>query len=355
VLTAEIRAPLRGLTLDLALEVEAGECLALVGPSGSGKTSALRVIAGLHRPEDGLIVCAGEVWLDTDGGIEEPPERRRCGFVFQDYALFGTMSVWRNVAYGLRERNGERRREAAIAALRRFEIAALADARPATLSGGERQRVALARALACGPRALLLDEPLAALDASTRSHAARQLRVLMAEAGVPSILVTHDFDEAGALADRVAVLEAGRIVQAGPAADLAAAPASAFVADLIGAIVLRGHARARPDGLTEIELDGGGSATSTETGRNGPVAVTLHPWEITLEPGPAAATSSARNRIQARVESVVAVGNRVRVALDGPQPLVAEITPEAVRELGLTPGVPVVATWKASATKLVER
>jgi molybdate transport system ATP-binding protein len=353
-LRAEVWTHLRAFDLDLAVEVKAGECLAIVGPSGAGKSSALRAIAGLRKPDTGRIACGDEVWLDTRDGTDTPPDRRRCGYLFQDYALFDTMKVWRNVAYGARDVPRGDRRAAALGALERFGVEALADTMPATLSGGERQRVALARTLASAPNALLLDEPLAALDASTRAHAARSLRILMREAGVPSILVTHDFEEAVSLADRVAVLEAGRIVQVGAAQELAASPASAFVADLIGAIVLRGRARPRADGLTEIELDGGGVALSTEAGR-GEVAVTLHPWEITLEPEGAAIASSARNRIPAEVGSVVALGNRVRVALDASQPLVAEVTPEAVSELKLAPGLGVTATWKASATRLVER
>jgi len=210
----------------------------VVGPSGAGKSSLLRAVAGLLRPRAGRIDCGGETWLATDAGIDLAPERRRCGYVFQDYALFGHLSAWRNVAYGLDRLPRSQRRARSLELLDRFGIAALADARPTTLSGGERQRLALARALAPRPHALLLDEPLAALDATTRAGALRELARLIPAAGVPTLLVTHDFAEASTLADEVAVVERGRILQRGAAADLAAAPASAFVADLTGSTVI---------------------------------------------------------------------------------------------------------------------
>jgi molybdate transport system ATP-binding protein len=354
-LRAEIGLLLRELEIDVELELEESECLALVGRSGSGKTSILRAVAGLLRPRRGRIEWNGQPWFDAERGVDQPPERRRCGFVFQDYALFPHLNTWRNVAHGLGEVPRSRRRELALAALRRFGIEQLANARPAELSGGERQRVAIARALAPGPRLLLLDEPLSALDASTHAHALRELREVISEAGVPTILVTHDFEEAAGIAGRIAVLETGRVVQAGTAGEVAAQPASAFVADLIGSVVLLGEARARSDGLTEITLDGGGTVLSTDAGRAGRVAISVHPWEITLEPLPAATTpSSARNRFAGRVRSITTIGNRVRVGLEGAQALVAEVTAGAVADLDLQPGSEVLATWKAAATRVVE-
>ena len=355
-LEARIQTTLRSLHLSVELAAEPGRVLAIVGPSGAGKTSILRTVAGLLRPGSGRVSCSEIDWLDTDAGIDLPPERRRCGYVFQDYALFGHMSAWRNVAYGLSELPRARRRERALELLGRFGLEELADARPTTLSGGERQRLALARALGPRPQALLLDEPLSALDASTRAHATRQLRDLAEQAAVPTLLVTHDFEEASALADEVAVIEAGSVVQQGPADALAAAPASAFVADLTGSVVLSGTARTAAGGLTEVELDGGGVATSTDPGTpEGAVAVSIHPWEIALEPPDAAVEGSPRNRLPAKVRTVTTIGNRVRVGLDAGQPLVSEVTPAAREELGLRPGARVVAVWKASATRVVSR
>jgi molybdate transport system ATP-binding protein len=212
--------------------------------------------------------------------------------------------------------------------------------------------VALARALARSPRALLLDEPLSALDPRTRARASRSLAEVLRSAGVPALLVTHDFGEAALLGDRVAVIDAGRVVQTGSARQLAAAPASAFVADLTGAVVLVGDARPGPDGLTVVAVDGGGEVTSTDPG-GGRVAVSVHPWEIALAAADATVEGSAQNRLLGTVSSVTHVGNRVRVGVEAAQPLVAEVTEPAVRELGLRPGLRVAATWKAAATRLV--
>jgi len=356
VLRLEAATPLGDVALDVAVAVAAGEVLALAGPSGAGKTSALRVAAGLLRPERGRVTCGDEVWLDTARGVDRPPEARRCGYVFQEYALFPHLSAWQNVAYPLRGvRRGERRRRA-LALLDRFGLAARADAMPRTLSGGERQRVALARALARQPDALLLDEPLSALDARTRAEAARTLAALLREAEAPAVLVTHDFAEAAELADRVAILDRGQILQSSTPDELAARPVTAFVADFTGAVVLTGVARRGAAGLTVVALDGGGEVTTTDAGE-GPVAVRVFPWEIALDarrqdltPG-----SSARNRVEAEVVSVVEVGGRARVALAAGQPLVAEVTAPSARALGLVPGARVAASWKATATRLTRR
>jgi molybdate transport system ATP-binding protein len=351
-LRVEARTRLGAFELDAAIEAPEGRCLAIAGPSGSGKSTLLRIAAGLLRPSHGRVVRGDEVWLDTESGRNLAPEQRGCGYVFQDYALFGHMQVWQNVAYGLRGLSRAERRRRADELLERFGIAALAGARPATLSGGERQRVALARALAPAPRALLLDEPLSALDARTRASASRELASVLRDAAVPALLVTHDFTEAAVLGDRVAVIDGGRIVQEGTAGELAAAPASAFVADFTGAVVLTGVAREGPGGLTLVDLDGGGVAASTDR-RVGPVALSMHPWEIALEPAGAHAEGSAQNHLQAEVVTVTEVGNRVRVGLTAPQPLVAEVTGAAVGGMHLAPGVRVTASWKATATRLV--
>ncbi len=353
-LSLALEARVGAVDLDVALDVEDGRCLALAGPSGAGKTSVLRAVAGLLRPARGEVACDGETWLDTARGVDLPPERRRCGYVFQDYALFGHLSAWRNVAYGLRGVPRARRRAEALALLDRFDVAALADHRPARLSGGERQRVALARTLAAQPSALLLDEPLAALDARSAAAAGRELARLLRELRVPAILVTHDFAQAALLGDEVAVIDAGRIVQRGSASQLAASPASAFVADLTGAVVLRGRAQADADGLARIALDGGGEVVATASA-SGEVAVAVHPWEIELSPHGSAPLGSARNRLDVEVVAVTTIGTRVRVGLAAPQPLAAELTEASAARLGLEPGVRVVASWKAAATRVLPR
>ena len=354
-LRLEARTRQGDFELDLTLEVEAGRCLALAGPSGAGKTTALRIAAGLIRPDAGRVTCGEQTWLDTTHGIDVAPERRRCGYVFQDYALFPHLRVWQNVAYGLRELPRSQRRRHAETLLERFGMRELADARPATLSGGERQRVAVARALARSPRALMLDEPLSALDARTRASAARELGGVLREAGVPTLLVTHDFAEAAQLGDEVGVIDAGSIVQRGTATELAAKPRSPFVADFTGAVVVTGQARAGHDGLTVVDLDGGaGTASSAEPHAGGRVALSIYPWEITLLPATGQAEGSAQNRVAAEVVSVTAVGSRVRVGLEAGQPLTAEVTQTAADALGLVPGARIVASWKAAATRLVD-
>jgi len=329
---------LRAFRLEIALEVGT-ETVALVGPSGAGKTTVLRVIAGLVRPEHGAVSVGDDLWLDTRTGVSLPPERRSVGLVFQEYALFPHMTVAENVAYGGRARVAE--------LLERFRLAPLAQARPAELSGGERQRVALARTLAREPCVLLLDEPLAALDTETRASLRAELSERLRELGLPTLLVTHDYGDAAALADRIGVLAEGQIVQLGTAADLVAAPTSAFVAEFTGLNVLRGVARPRPDGLTEIRLDDGSILYSTDVG-SGHVGLVVFPWEVTL--ARSAPVDSARNHLSGRIRTLTPVGNRVRVRVG---PLTAEITAASAAQLELRHGEHVVATFKAAGTRLV--
>jgi molybdate transport system ATP-binding protein len=351
-LHAELAGTVADLELELSLEVARGECLAIAGPSGAGKSTILRYIAGIDTPSKGVIACGDQLWLDTTRSVSWSAERRRCGLLFQDYALFPHLSAWRNVAYGLARLPRAQRKTRALELLERFEVGHRAHARPGTLSGGERQRVALARALARAPELLLLDEPCAALDARTRAAAVRSLEAILRETGTPVVVVTHDFHEAAVLGDEVAVLDRGRIIQRGRPDELAAQPASAFVADFTGAVVLSGIAHPAPGGLTRIELDGGGEAVATDPAE-GRVAVSVYPWEITLLSADVPAAGSAQNRLRARVTSIVTVGNRARVGLQAGQPLVAEVTQDSVRELALGVGASVSVAWKATATRLV--
>jgi molybdate transport system ATP-binding protein len=338
-LRLDVRHRLRSIQLELTLDARPGETLALVGPSGAGKSTVLRIAAGLVTPDEGKVSLGDTVWLDTARGIDLPPEQRSVGLVFQDYALFPHLDVRRNVAFGGDERVDE--------LLARFRIAHLAGERPAAISGGERQRVALARALARGPRVLLLDEPLSALDAHTRATVRSELRDFLHELDLPTIIVTHDFEDAAVLADRVGVLVAGKLLQQGTPSELVATPADAFVATFTGANVLYGTAALASDGLSHVVLDDGGSAWTTDRA-SGRVALAVHPWEVSLarETSP----DSAVNHIHAPIASIVRLGNRARVKIG---PLTAEITTGSIDRLELEVGEPVYATFKATATRVL--
>ena len=339
-LDLDVGLPLRSFRLELALGV-GRETFALVGPSGAGKTSVLRAVAGLLRPERGRIALDGRVLFDSATNVDRLPEERRVGFVFQDYALFPHLTVEQNVAYAGRGRAAE--------LLERFRIGHLATARPGELSGGERQRVGLARALARDPDVLLLDEPLAALDAHTRAGVRDELAGVLDDLDLPVLLVTHDFHDAAVLAGRVAVLVDGRLRQTGTPSELIAAPADAFVASFTGANVLSGRASPGPNGLTEVVLDDGSLVYSTDEAA-GPVEVAVYPWEISFarEPTP----DSALNHVLGPITSLVRIGNRARVQVGG---LVGEVTTASVERLGLEEGDVVVASFKAAATRLVAR
>jgi len=329
--------PLRNFALELALEV-GRETVALVGPSGAGKTSVLRSIAGLARPARGMVACGDDVWFDAERHIDRRPEERSVGFVFQEYALFPHLSVEQNVAFG-----GGR----ADRLLWRLKIEHVARAKPSELSGGERQRVALARALAREPKVLLLDEPMAALDPHTRGKVRAELHDLLRELALPAILVTHDFEDAAALADRVGVLVDGRLRQLGSPEELLGSPADPFVAEFAGANVLEGIAESGPDGLTRFYLDAERVVYSTDEAR-GRAALVVYPWDVSL--GRVAADDSALNHLSGEIISLVQVGNRVRVRLPF---LTAEITAASAERLALRPGDAVVASFKATQARLL--
>jgi molybdate transport system ATP-binding protein len=336
-LRAEFELPLRSFRLALTLEVEG--TVALVGPSGAGKTSVLRAVAGLVRPASGRIALGSSVWFDHAAGICLPPDRRSVGLVFQEYALFPHMSVRRNVAYAGQARADE--------FLERFGISHLAHARPTELSGGERQRVALARALARQPGLLLLDEPMSALDAHTKLSVRGELQELLRELALPTVLVTHDYEDAASLADTVGVIVSGKLRQFASPAELVAHPADSFVASFTGANLLRGIARPGRDGLTEVMLDGGEFVYSVDRA-GGPVDVVVYPWEISV--GHAHSPDSAQNVIAGTVRSIVHVSNRARVKIG---PVTAEVTAASLERLGLTVGTPAIASFKAAGTRLV--
>lgn len=336
-LRVELTLPLRSFELEVALEVEG--TVALVGPSGAGKTSVLRAVAGLVRPRSGLIALGSSIWFDGRSRVFRRPDERSVGLLFQEYALFPHMTVRQNIAYAGRGRVEE--------FLERFRITHLADARPTELSGGERQRVALARALARDPGVLLLDEPMSALDANTKVAVRGELQELLRELGLPTLLVTHDYEDAASLADRVGVIVEGSLRQLASPQELVSRPADGFVASFTGANLLHGVARASGNGLTEISLDGGEIVYSADRAV-GPVEVIVYPWEVSV--GHAAESGSAQNAIRGEVRSLVHLSNRVRVKIG---PITAELTTASAEKLGIGVGTMAVASFKATGTRLV--
>jgi molybdate transport system ATP-binding protein len=342
VLEAVLRLTLGRLDLDVAADLEAGRVVALLGPNGAGKTTLLRALAGVLPLKEGRVVLDGEVLEDPSRHLRVPAERRPVGMVFQDYLLFPHLSALENVAFGLRSRGlarGEARRQASEW-LDRLGLGGLDSARPRSLSGGQQQRVALARALATGPRLLLLDEPLAALDASTRADVRRDLRRHLREFAGVNLVVTHDALEAVALADHLVVMEDGRILQSGSPAEVTARPRSRYVADLVGVNLLWGTAR---DGVVELEGGGHLAAVGAVGGR---VFAVVPPRSVSL--WRSRPEGSPRNVWRGRAAGLDLQGDRVRVRVEGDPTLVADVTPAAVRELGLDEGVEVWVSVKAT-------
>ena len=216
-LRVEAQTSLGALDLEVALEVETGACLALAGPSGAGKTSVLRIAAGLVRPQHGRVEANGETWLDTERGVDVAPEHRRCGYLFQEYALFPHLSAWQNVAYPLRGMSRSARRERAHELLERFGLEGLADARPRTLSGGERQRVSIARAILHNPKILILDEATSSVDVETEKQMQEAIGRLTA--GRTTFAIAHRLATLRN-ATRLIVLDNGEIVEVGTHAEL---------------------------------------------------------------------------------------------------------------------------------------
>jgi molybdate transport system ATP-binding protein len=222
------------IPLDVAFTAHSGEVLALVGPSGSGKTTTLRMIAGLATPKAGRIALGDTVWFDAQAAINIRPEQRRIGYVFQDYALFPHLTVLDGVRLAMRHVAREDQTAASIDILTRVGIARLAQRRPRDLSGGERQRVGIARALARDPVVLLLDEPFSAVDRPTREQLKREVKDLTASLSIPTLFVTHDIDEAVALAQRMVVIDSGRTIADAVPSELRRHPPTTRIAEIIG-------------------------------------------------------------------------------------------------------------------------
>jgi molybdate transport system ATP-binding protein len=342
-LDAHLGVALGTFHLDAALRVGPGGVVAVLGPNGAGKTTALRALAGLLGLDAGHVRLDGTTLDDPATGAHVPPERRAVGVVFQDHLLFPHLTALDNVAFGLRAHGTPRAeaRRTAAGWLERLGVGDQAHHRPAALSGGQAQRVALARALAPGPRLLLLDEPLAALDAGTRASVRRDLRHHLAAYGGATVVVTHDPLDALALASTVVIVEGGRVSQTGPLAEVTRRPRSRYVAELIGLNLLRGVARG-----TTVTVDGAEATVTIAEPADGPVHALIHPHAVALHTAPP--DGSPRNRWPGRVEGFDLLGDRVRVRVAGPVPLVAEVTPAAVAALDLHEGREVWTAVKAT-------
>jgi molybdate transport system ATP-binding protein len=330
-----------GFALDASLDAAAGETVAVLGPNGAGKTTLLSVLAGLLPLDRGSLTLDGTVLDDPGAGTFVRPEHRPVGVMFQHGLLFPHLSALDNVAFGPQSR-GVRKAEARRLATEWLERVGLAHrmaARSAALSGGEAQRVALARALVTSPALLLLDEPMSALDVGVRAEVRREVQRHLASFAGVRVVVTHDPLEAAALADRLVVLEEGKVVQTGTPAELAARPRTQYVATLAGTNLFRGFARGH-----EIEIAHGGlvSAAAAE----GPVLAVVHPRAVALSV--VHPEGSPRNVWPGVVDGVDVIDDRCRVRVGGAVPVVAEVTPGAVDALELVVGRPVWVSVKAT-------
>jgi len=334
---------------DVDLQIEKGEYYAVLGPTGSGKTLLLETISGLQQPS------SGEIWIGGENVTDLPPERRHIGFMYQDYLLFPHLTVRRNITFGLRgrERDQSQARLNELAGL--LEIEHLLDRQVAGLSGGEQQRIALARALAPRPQVLLLDEPLSALDPQNRQMVRRELAGLHRKLGTTTVHVTHDFEEALALADRIAVINEGRIVQTGPPEEVFRRPASPFAAQFFGAENLfhgeislgdKTLAGGAADGTSAV-FRSGAMQLSVIAAQAGPAYASIRPEEITVlreEPH-----SSATNNLRGTIRKIERTAAVVRLTIDAGAPFVAAITSQSLDSLQLETGLQVYISFKATA------
>ncbi len=349
-----------GFEVIASFGADAGETVALLGPNGSGKSTLVAAIAGLVSPAAGRIVLDGRA---LDGaGVHVPPERRPIGVVFQELRLFPHLSAVENVAFPLRARGVDRTvaRARARTLLERLGVGGRGGLRPRDLSGGEAQRVALARALVAAPELLLLDEPLSALDVAARSRIRDLIREELRRFRGVRVLVTHDPVEAMTLADRMVLLEDGRVTQRGTPEQIRDAPRTHYAADLVGLNFYRGRLEPVPTasggveaGVGRLVTAGGGLIVGWPEGVDaGPAIGLLRPADVVLHVE-APRRGSARNVVAGSVEAVAIEGERARVRIRSSPPLVAEITLGSVERLGLREEERVWASFKAVEVRVL--
>jgi molybdopterin-binding protein len=329
------------------LSIAPGEYFAILGPTGVGKTKLLELIAGLESP------ATGEIWIDDENVTMLPPERRRVGFVYQDYLLFPHLTVTKNIAFGLHDVPKRERLQRVEETSHLLGIEHLLGRSVVGLSGGEQQRVALARALARRPRVLLLDEPLSALDPRNRIAVRQELTSLHQELGTTTVHVTHDFEEALVVANRIAVMNAGEIVQTGPPDQVVRRPSTAFVANFFGVEnlfrgeVLRRDARESSGEQYNATFKSEGLQLSVIAERGGPAYAVIRPEDIIVSRE--VIHSSATNNLSGRILGIEERGPLVRITADVGVPLVALLTRQSVAALSLKEGTNAYFLVKAAA------
>lgn len=344
VIEAKLRQPATGFSVTT-----------LFGPSGCGKTTVLRSLAGLARPQEGVIQFADEVWLDAGLGVYRSPQQRNIGYLFQDYALFPHRTVAENVGFGLRRIDSSERTKRIGEMLERFGLLELAQRYPHQTSGGQQQRIALARVLARRPRLLLLDEPLSALDSVLRGELRSRLRRLLAEFDIPVVLVTHDRTEAIAVSDRIVVMDAGRLLQSGPVDEVFSRPRDAAVARIVGIeTVLSGEIESIAEGLAMVSVAGQTLVAVAPADDCRHVHVCIRGEEVTLQRG-RHEDLSVRNQLPGTIKWLSPEGALVRVGVDCGFELAAVVTRTACQQLQLAEGEAVTAAIKAPSIHLIPR
>lgn len=332
------------------LSIETGEIFVVLGPSGAGKTILLETIAGFYAPDEGSIILGGELANDL------PPERRNIGFMFQDYALFPHLTVEENVLFGTRYKRIERAEDKFEKIVDTLNIGNILHRLPKTLSGGEQQRASLARALITEPQLLLFDEPLSALDERVRESLRDELRTVLKRMNQTSLYVTHDQTEALVIADRIAVMHDGQIVQTGKPDEIFNAPVNEFVANFVGVeTVLEGKVILHHDGIAVIDVGGVEVEVAADIPMGGTVLLGVRPESVVLGTVDKVRESSARNNFEAKVTKLTPLGAVVKVGLDCGFPLVALLTKQSIEELGLTEGRKVLASFKATAVHAIAK
>ncbi|WP_020677376.1 ABC transporter ATP-binding protein [Geopsychrobacter electrodiphilus] len=352
-LRCRVQYPLAQYELVVDLTVKAGVTV-LLGPNGAGKSSLLRLIAGLAKPRAGRIQLGERLLFDVLKKIDLPPEQRRIGMVFQDLALFPHLNARQNIAFGLRIRSLPKAEieNQVESILDKLGIGQLAERSVTTLSGGERQKVALARTLITGPQLLLLDEPTAALDPSSRGAIRRWLHQILGELQIPTLLVTHDSEEVAWFRKRVAVIENGQIVQRGSYHQLLREPQSDFVARFAGINLISGEVIEQ--GSEKSFHSAGGTRLLGQfiSVLPGPATLAVAPWEVSLFAEPPG--GSPQNVIPGRVSERIVLGDRVRVTLLGKEKLVSEISHRAWEKMGsFDTGSELYAVFKAREARIL--